>query len=81
MKSGFWDNVCLRTRMYGSVVVHLASASTDGWILFIFGIQGFIHPRLVLIEPERPTSKNRWPSNGSQNKNVDFHENVSDGFH
>jgi hypothetical protein len=36
--------------------------------VFMFGIQGLIHPRSVPDESEHSSSKNRGPSNGSQNK-------------
>jgi hypothetical protein len=39
-----------------------------GWILFIFGIQEFIHHRSVLGEYKHSSSKYRDPSQEPQNK-------------
>jgi hypothetical protein len=38
-----------------------------GWILSIFGIQGFVHPRSLPAESEHSSFKNGHPSDGSQN--------------
>jgi hypothetical protein len=43
------------------MVVRLASARAVGRILFMFGIQGFIHPRSMLGESEHSSFKIMGP--------------------
>jgi hypothetical protein len=38
------------------------------WLLFIFGIQEFIHPRSLPDESENSSPRNEHPSDGPQNK-------------
>jgi hypothetical protein len=47
--------------------VHLVSIWTVARILFIFGIQEFVHHRSVPSKYEHSNSKNRGPSDGPQN--------------
>jgi hypothetical protein len=39
-----------------------------GWILFIFGIQEFIHPRSIPDESEQSSPRNGHPPDGPLNK-------------
>jgi hypothetical protein len=48
------------------------------WILFIFGIQKFIHHRSVLSESEHSSFKNRVLEIGSKTQNGDFLKNSND---
>jgi hypothetical protein len=53
--------------VHGCRDVSLAIARMHDWILFIFDIQGCIHPRLVPSEYRQSSFKNMGPSDRPQN--------------
>jgi hypothetical protein len=53
---------------------------TTGWTSFIFSIQEFIHPRLVLVNWKIPAPKREAPEVGPRTQNGNFLENSSNDF-
>jgi hypothetical protein len=51
-----------------------------GWILFIFGIQQFIHPRSMPVQHEYSSSKNKDLSEGPQNREWQFSQKWLEQF-
>jgi hypothetical protein len=70
----------LERRPFVWMYARLANPLTVGRILFIFGIQEFIHHRSVSGEYEHSSSKNRAPSNAPPPKNCQYLEKSSNHF-
>jgi hypothetical protein len=66
--------------LYVCMDVRLASTWTAGRIVFIFGIQEFIHHMSVPGEYEHSSSKNRGSWNEPNTQNCDILENGSSDF-